>query len=298
MTLRLSALFENKVDDLLMNFYRDRSSSGRRTRQRSRRAVEDTPGTSGISQETRVTRYSANPRASTRASTSRQRECVDGRGTSKERLKIKISLTTGSVSTSSGHGAEVDNRDLEGTSSQVLCDGANDSVGQRTRTRSSTRGLFRDSVSSTSSVATEAPVLKNENGPSRYSTRLRVPPTRLNLNGASVDDHSEDDNEESSEEEEESESSEEEESDVSSDHHHRSNRSGKMPANAKKTAKNSNRKGKQVTKSRRTLRTRTVSLRYDDSCSESEGESQNQQLDVSSRGRVRKKAFKMVDYVN
>ena len=312
MTLRLSALFENKLDELLVNFYRHRSGSGRRTRQRSRRAVENEPGTSGVSSPARrVTpraRPETTPRVSTRVSASRRRDDDEGPSTS-DGLRMKISLTKGSVLSTTGlEDTERGNSSAVGTSTRQQTNHLDDLSSQRARTRSAARTSFRESVSSTSSIVSETPDMTVQNGPSRsrYSTRSRVPPTRLQLNGESADHESEDDDEEEEEEEEEaSEESEDETSEESDSPQHginlRSNRSGKAPMkrtnSSTKSGSGGKGKGKQVVNSKRPVRTR-ASSRYDDSASESDGDSADQQLDVSSRGRVRRKAFKMLDYVN
>ena len=298
MTLRLSALFENKVDELSLNFYRHRTGSGRRTRQRSRRTVVDEPGPSGISSPARRTtprvRPEMVPRVSARASTSRRHDDEEGPSTS-DGLRMKISLsqrsvlsTTGLDHTDRGNGSSV------GTSSR-LQDNHLDLAGQRTRTRSATRASFRESVSSTSSIVSETPDTSTQNGPSRYSTRSRAPPARLKLNGLTADHESEDDDDD---EQEVSEETGDETSEESDSPQRRSNRSGKTPVNSKNSSgKSSRNKGKQIVNSKRSVRTR-ASSRYEDSASESDGDSSNQLLDVSSRGRVRRKAFKMMDYVN
>ena len=305
MTLRLSALFENKVDELLVNFYRHRTGSGRRTRQRSRRAVENEPGTSGVSSPARRptprARPEVVPRASARASTSRRRdgnEDEEGPSTSNDGLRMKISLTTSSVLSTTGLAdTERDNNSSLGTSSRLQANHLDDVSSQRTRTRSAARTSLRESLSSTSSIVSETPDTTTQNGPSRYSTRSRVPPTRLQLNGVGADHESEDDDDEEVSEESGDETSEESDS-PQRGKNFRSNRSGKTPMNRKNSSKkSSNSKGKQVVNSKRSVRTRS-SARYDDSASESDGDSPDEPLDVSSRGRVRKKAFKMLDYVN
>ena len=303
MTLRLSALFENKVDELLLNFYRHRSGSGRRTRQRCRRAVLDEPGTSGLSSPARRTtprvRPEMIPRESARGFTSRRGD--DEEGSSNDGLRMKISLTRGSVVSATAHeGTDRGNTSSLGTSSRLQVNHLDDSSSQRTRTtRSTARTSLRDSVSSTSSIISETPETAAQNGPSRYSTRSRAPPTRLKLNGVSADHDSEDDeDEEESEEETGDETSDEESDSPQRGRSSRSNRSGKAPVTRKSSnSKSSRSKGKEVVDSKRQIRTR-ASSRYDDSASESDGDSLDQPLDISSRGRIRKKAFKMVDYVN
>lgn len=319
MTLRLSALFENKVDELSVNFYRHRSGSGRRTRQRSRRAVEDQPGTSGVSIPTRRATPRARPelvpRMSARASTSRRREDDEGPSTSAngvDGLRMKISLTTRSVVSTTGL-EEVDrsNSRSMGTSSrhQDTTNHLDDLSSQRTRTRSAVRNSFRESLSSASSIVSETTPDNSrnpgaQNGPvSRYSTRSRVPPARLKLNGVADDHESDDDDEEEEEVSEETGEESSEDSENSSPERGknlRSSRSRRSSVNRKTASKRSsgsNSKGKQVVDVKRSVRTRTTS-RYDDSASESDDDHlQNQQLDVSSRGRIRRKASRMVDYV-
>ena len=315
MTLRLSALFENKVEELLVNFYRHRSGSGRRTRQRSRRAVENEPGTSGVSSPARRAapraRPEVTPRVSARVLASRRRDDEEEPSTSNDGLRMKISLTRGSVLSTTGlQDTERGNGSAIGTSTRLQASQLDDLTSQRARTRSAARTSFRESLSSTSSIVSETPDITTQNGPSRtrYSTRSRVPPTRLQLNGADHesedDDDDDDDDDEEEEEEEVSEESEEETSEESDSPQHgknlRSTRSGKAPRNRNNSSTksgNSKGKGKQVVNSKRPVRTR-ASSRYDDSASESDDDSPDQQLDVSSRGRVRRKAFKMVDYVN
>lgn len=318
MTLRLSALFENKVDELSVNFYRHRSGSGRRTRQRSRRAVENQPGTSGVSSHARRATPRARPelvpRMSARASTSRRREDDEGPSTSAngvDGLRMKISLTTRSVVSTTGL-EEVDgsNCGSMGTSSrrQDAANHLDDSCSQRTRTRSAVRNSFRESLSSASSIMSETAPDNSRNAGaqnglvSRYSTRSRVPPARLKLNGVAADHESEDDDDEDEEVSEETGEESSEDSENSSPErgkNSRSSRSRRSSVNRKTASKRSgsNSKGKQVVDVKRSLRTRTTS-RYDDSASESDDDhSQNQQLDVSSRGRIRRKASRMVDYV-
>lgn len=318
MTLRLSALFENKVDELSVNFYRHRSGSGRRTRQRSRRAVEDQPGTSGVSTPTRRatprTRPELVPRMSSRASSSRRREDDEGPSTSAngvDGLRMKISLTTRSVVSTTGL-EEVDRSNSRsiGTSSrhQDTTNHFDDLSSQRTRTRSAARNSFRESLSSASSIVSETTPDNSrnpgaQNGPvSRYSTRSRVPPARLKLNGVAADHESEDDDEEEEVSEETGEESSEDSENSSPERgkNLRSSRSRRSSVNKRTSSKRSsgsNSKGKQVVDVKRSIRTRTTS-RYDDSASESDDDHlQNQQLDVSSRGRIRRKASRMVDYV-
>ena len=299
MTLRLSALFENKVDELSLNFYRHRTGTGRRTRQRSRRTVLDEPGPSGISSPARRTtprvRPEMVPRASARASTSRRHDDEEGPSTS-DGLRMKISLSRGSVLSTSGlEHTDRGSGSSVGTSSR-LQDNHLDSAAQRTRTRSTTRASFRESVSSTSSLVSDTPATSSQNGPFRYSTRSRAPPPRLKLNGLTADHESEDDDED--EEEEEEEVSDETEDETSEESDSSQPRSKKKTVNRKNSSGKSSRdKGKQVVNSKRSVRTR-ASSRYEDSASESDDSSSNQMLDISSRGRVRRKAFKMMDYVN
>jgi hypothetical protein len=305
MTLRLSALFENKLDELSVNFYRHRSGSGRRTRQRCRRAAEDEPGTSDVSSPARRTTPRARPemvpRVSARASTSRRLDDEEEPSSNgSDGLRMKISLTKGSVLSTTGlEDTERGNDSSIGTSNTLQTNHLDESTSQRTRTRSATRTSFRESLSSASSLVSETPDTTTQNGPSRYSTRSRVPPTRLKLNGVNADHESEDDDDGEDEVSEETEDESSEESDSSQRGKNvRSSRSGKTPTNRRNSSKkSSNSRGKQVVNSNRPVRTR-ASSRFDDSASESDGDSPEQTLDVSSRGRVRKKAFKMMDYVN
>lgn len=322
MTLRLSALFENKVDELLVNFYRNRSGSGRRTRQRSRRVVvENEPGTSGVSNPSPPRRAAPRarpeliPRASTRITANRDRYDEGEPSTSTnstDGLRMKISLSRGSVVSTTGledtNGGSSCSRST-GISSRLrgTTNNLDDAGNQRTRTRSTVRTSFRDSLSSSSSMVSEtAPEVAtgSQNGVvPRYSTRSRVPATRLKLNGVTTDHESEDDEEEEEEEEEASEETGEESSEDSESgspqrgRNTRSSRSGKTPVTRKSSSKKSaNSKGKQVVN--RPVRTR-ASSRYDDSASESDDDdTSSQPLDISSRGRIRRRAFKMLDYVN
>lgn len=338
MTIRLSALFENKVDELLLNFYRNRAGSARRTRSRSRQAVEEQPGPSGMSNQRRTVTPRARPelvpRSSTRASNRRNHDGAGPSSGGTESLRMRISLTRGSVLSTTGLG------DVEGIGgSSSRSEGASYSSNssssryragdipeegstQRTRTRS--RTSYGESLNSTSSNTcdTSADTERRQaslNGPStRYSTRSRAPLTRHieEVNGVSESaDHDSEDYEEDSGESDE-ESSEASESGFPQERKTlKSSRSGKAPVSRKAVSKRtSSQKGKRVVRRRRSsvseneepvrssrrsgLRTR-VSRRYDESASESDVDpSVNELLDVSSRGRVRRKASRMMDYVN
>ena len=349
MTIRLSALFQTKVDELLLNFYRDRTGtgSGRRTRLRSRQPAEEQPGPSGLSSSPRraVTprvRPELVPRSSTRTSSRRSND--DGAGPSggeTESLRMRISLSRGSVVSTMGLGdleerggggsrSSGTSHSTSGSSSsrhhrEVASEIPNEESAQRTRSKS--RTSYRGESGPRTDAYDEKPNALNAsslNGPStRYSTRSRGAVARHvdDVNGVSeTADHDSDDYDEEGSGESEEDSGEEssEGSEGGSPQERetvRSSRSGKAPVSRKGAGKKAaSRKGKRVVprararvsesdeparSSRRTGLRNHASTRYVDVASESDDEpSVNELLDVSSRGRVRRKASRMLGYVN
>ena len=349
MTIRLSALFQTKVDELLLNFYRDRTGSGRRTRLRSRQPAEEQPGPSGLSSSPRraVTprvRPELVPRSSTRISSRRGSNNDDGAGPSggeTESLRMRISLSRGSVVSTTGlgdlkerggggGGSSGTSHSTAGSSSsrhqpEVASEIPSEESAQRTRAKS--RTSYRGESGPRTDAYDETPNASNAsslNGPStRYSTRLRGAVARNvdAVNGVSeTADHDSDDYDEEGSAESEEDSGEEssEGSEGGSPQERetvRSSRSGKAPVSRKGAGKKAaSRKGKRVVprararvsesdeparSSRRTGLRNHASTRYVDMASESDDDpSVNELLDVSSRGRVRRKASRMLGYVN
>ena len=227
MTIRLAAMFEDRVDSVLRDWYEAASGGARRTRLRTMRLLESqAPNTNSVSRHR--TSHSGHQAASNAAHYSGVNSGVDSLSARESRTR---SIGTRAPFTSdsehrNGFGHAVTSRTETRTSSRVSSQSRierdNDSVfddtgsGRQTRsTRSSARRelVMRFSASRTQQNRQEESV---SNGPpaSRYSTRRSTSLARgsSSVNGEESDDEGEeedgDEEEEGSDEEEEEEQGE------------------------------------------------------------------------------------------
>lgn len=373
MTIRLAAMFEDRVDSVLRDWYESASGGARRTRLRTMRLLgSQAPDNRGVSRH-RASHSGSQATSSAAAHSS-------GAGSSSDSLSVRESRTrsvaTRAATTSdsdlrNGYGHAVTSRtETRGSSRanpQSRHDRDNDSVfddtGSGRQTRSSARrGLvMRFPASRIQENRQEESV---SNGPltSRYSTRRSTSLAQgsTSVNGEESDEEEEDeegeeeeeegeegseegeeeqgedsedgDEEEQEEDEEEEEDDdddedEEEESDDSAiESRHQTRRKAARPTHrptvtvrtnrsANTSSARSNRRQSNGSSSRRTSETsqRNVNpparrslrrnssarrVRYNENDSDSESDSLgNEVIGVSSRGRVRKPAVRMQDYV-
>ena len=372
MTIRLSAMFEDRVDSVLRDWYESASGGARRTRLRTMRLLgSQAPDSSGD----RVPRHRGS-HSETQAAAAHS----SGVGSSSDSLSARESRTrsmatraavTSDSEQRNGYGHAVTSRTETRGSSRVIPqshhDRDNDNVfddaesGRQTRsTRASARRelVMRFPASRSQDDTQEESV---SNGPltSRYSTRRS---TSLAQESASVNGEGSDEEEEGEEEEEEEEGEEgseqgeeqgdesegeeeeqdeeedededdedeDEESDdsaVESRHQTRrktarpthrptvtvrttkrsantnNTRSDRRKSNAsssRRTSETSQRNVDNPAPSRRSMRRNSSArrVRYNENDSDSESDSLgNEVIGVSSRGRVRKPAIRMQDYV-
>ena len=373
MTIRLSAMFDDRVDSVLRDWYESASGGARRTRLRTIQLLgSQAPDSRGAS------RHRASHSGSQTASSAAAHS--SGAGSSSDSLSARESRTrsvaTRAATTSdsdlrNGYGHAVNSRTETRGSSRVnpRHDRDNDNVFDDTRsgrqTRSSARRelVMRFPASRIQENRQEESV---SNGPltSRYSTRRRASLAQgsTSVNGEESDEEEEDEEgeeeveeeeeegeegseegeeeqgedsedgdeeeqEEDEEDEEEDDEDEEEDSDDSAvESRHQTRRKTARPThrptvtvrtNRSANASNarSNRRQSNSSSSRRTSETtqRTVNpparrslrrnssarrVRYNENDSDSESDSLgNEVIGVSSRGRVRKPAVRMQDYV-
>ena len=224
MTIRLAAMFEDRVDSVLRDWYEAASGGARRTRLRTMRLLESqAPNTNSVSRHR--TSHSGHQAASNAAHYSGVNSGVDSLSARESRTRsigTRASLTSDSEHRN-GFGHAVTSRTETRTSSRVSSQSRierdNDSVfddtgsGRQTRsTRSSARRelVMRFSASRIQQNRQEESV---SNGPpaSRYSTRRSTSLARgsSSVNGEESDDEGEeedgDEEEEGSDEEEEEE---------------------------------------------------------------------------------------------
>ena len=375
MTIRLSAMFEDRVDSVLRDWYESASGGARRTRLRTMRLLgSQAPSSSGSSRH-RVS-HSGNTAASTSAAA-----YLSGAGSSSDSLSTRESRTrsvaTRAATTSdsglrNGNGHAVTSRTETRGSSRVnpqsRHDRDNDNVfddaesGRQTRsTRSSARRelVMRFPASRIQENRQEESV---SNGPitSRYSTRRSTSLAQgsTSVNGEESDDEEEEeedgeeeegseegeeeqgdeseegdeeeqeeeDDEEDDEEDEEDEEEEEESDESAVESRHQTRRKAARPthrptvtmrtkrpvntsnarSNRRKPSASSSRRTSESPQrnanppSRRSLRRNSSArrVRYNENDSDSESDSPgNEVICVSSRGRVRKPAVRMQDYV-
>ena len=222
MTIRLAAMFEDRVDSVLRDWYEAASGGARRTRLRTMRLLESqAPNTNSVSRHR--TSHSGHQAASNAAHYSGVNSGVDSLSARESRTRsigTRASLTSDSEHRN-GFGHAVTSRTETRTSSRVSSQSRierdNDSVfddtgsGRQTRsTRSSARRelVMRFSASRIQQNRQEESV---SNGPpaSRYSTRRSTSLARgsSSVNGEESDDEGEeedgDEEEEGSDEEEE-----------------------------------------------------------------------------------------------
>ncbi|KAL9968709.1 hypothetical protein ACROYT_G020827 [Oculina patagonica] len=373
MTIRLAAMFEDRVDSVLRDWYESASGGARRTRLRTMRLLgSQAPSGSGLPRH-RASHSDTQAASSAVAHSSRAGSSSDALITRESRTRsVATRAATTSVSDQrNGYGHAVTSRTETRGSSRVNPqshhDRDNDNVfddtesGRQTRsTRSSARRelVMRFPASRIQDNGQEESV---SNGPltSRYSTRRSASLARgsTSVNGEESDDEEEveeeeeegeedgeegseegeeqgDDSEEGDEEEqeEEDEEDEDEEEDEDSDDSavesrlqtrrktarptHRPTVTVRTKGSANTSKARSNRRTSSASSSRRTSETsqRNVTpapsrrslrrnssarrVRYNENDSDSESDSLgNEVIGVSSRGRVRKPAIRMQDYV-
>lgn len=377
MTIRLSAMFEDRVDSVLRDWYESASGGARRTRLRTMRLLGSQAPDSRSGSRHRAS-HSGSQAASSAAAHS------SGAGSSSDSLSARESrtrsVTTRAATTSdsdlrNGYGHAVTSRtETRGSSRanpQSSHDRDNDNVfdetGSGRQTRSSARRelVMRFPASRIQENRQEESV---SNGPltSRYSTRRRTSLVQgsTSVNGEESDEEEEDEegeeeeeegeegseegeeeeeeeqgedsedgdeeeqeeDEEDEEEDDEEEEEEEESDDSTVESHHQTRRKTARPTHrptvtvrtnrsANTSNARSNRRQSNVSSSRRTSETsqrnenpparrslrRNSSarrVRYNENDSDSESDSLgNEVMRVSSRGRVRKPAVRMQDYV-
>ena len=370
MTIRLSAMFEDRVDSVLRDWYESASGGARRTRLRTMRLLESqAPESNGVSRQRMP--YSGNQAASVIASSSgvRSNSVSLNARESRTRTAATRAATTSETDQRNGHRHSVrtETRGSSRTNPQPRHDRDSDNVFDETElsvterpirsTRSTARRelVMRFPASRIRQSSHEEGV---SNGPltSRYSTRRSV---SLAQSSASVNDEESDDEEEDEEGEEEQEGSDEEEEeeqgddsegdadeeeeeededdeeeeeeesdDSTEDSRHQTRRKAARPTHrptvtvrADRSANTSTRSKNSKPSARNTRRTSDTSqrnananpaparrslrrnssarrVRYNENDSDSESDSvSNEVIAVSSRGRVRKPAIRMQDYV-
>lgn len=369
MTIRLSAMFEDRVDSVLRDWYESASGGARRTRLRTMRLLESqAPSDSGVS------RQRMPPSGSHAASSAVSSSSV---GSSSDSLNTRDNRTR-SVATRAAATSELDHRNGYGHSTRTETRGSsranpqsrherdNDNVfddagslggGRSTRsTRSSARReLVMRFPASRIQQGTHEEAVSNGPVTSRYVTRRSSSLAQSSINEEESDEEEEeeeeeeegeegeegsedgeeqgDDSEEEGDEDEEDEEEddddddEDESEDSADDSRHQTRRKAARPTHrptvtvrTKRSAANtnttsSNRSKQNSRSSRRTSETsqrndnapsrrslrRNSSVRrvrYNENDSDSESDSVgNEVIGVSSRGRVRKPAIRMQDYV-
>lgn len=375
MTIRLSAMFEDRVDSVLRDWYDSASGGARRTRLRTMRLLGSQPSSSGMSRH-RASHSASQASSSAAAHSSGAGASSDSLSTRESRTRSMATraATTSDSAQRNGYGHTVTSRTETRGSSRVnphsRHDRDNDNVfddtesGRQTRsTRSSARRelVMRFPASRIQENRQEESV---SNGPltSRYSTRRSTSLAQgsTSMNGEESDDEEEeeeeegeeeegeegseegeeeeqgDDSEEGDEEEQEEEDEEDEEEDDEDEEEEsddsavesrlqtrrkaarpthrptvtvRTNRSAntsKARSNRRTSSASSSRRTSESSQrnvnppSRRSLRRNSSArrVRYNENDSDSESDSLgNEVIGVSSRGRVRKPAIRMQDYV-
>lgn len=373
MTIRLSAMFEDRVDSVLRDWYESASGGARRTRLRTMRLLgSQAPDSRGVSRH-RASHSGSQATSSATAHSS-------GAGSSSDSLSVRESRTrsvaTRAATTSdsdlrNGYGHAVTSRtETRGSSRanlQSRHDRDNDSVfddtGSGRQTRSSARrGLVMRFPTSRIQENRQEESVSNGPLPSRYSTRRSASLAQgsTSVNGEESDEEEEDEEgeeeeeegeegseeggeeqgedsedgdeeeqeEDEEEDEEEDDEDEEEESDDSAieESRHQTRRKTARPThrptvtvrtnrpantgNARSNRHQSNGSSSRRTSetsqrnvnppARRSLRRNSSArrVRYNENDSDSESDSLgNEVIGVSSRGRVRKPAVRMQDYV-
>ena len=367
MTIRLSAMFEDRVDSVLRDWYESASGGARRTRLRTMRLLgSQAPDTRGVSRH-RASHSGSQAASSAAAHSSGAGSSSDSLGTRENRTRSVATraATTSDSDLRNGYGHAVTSRtETRGSSRanpQSRHDRDNDNVfddtGSGRQTRSSARRelVMRFPASRIQENRQEESV---SNGPltSRYSTRrsTSLAQESASVNGEESDEDEEDEEEEEEgeegseegeeeqgedseegdeeeqeeeDEEEDDEDEEEEESDDSTvESRHQTRRKTARPthrptvtvrtnrsantSNARSNRRQSNGSSSRRTSetsqrnanppARRSLRRNSSArrVRYNENDSDSESDSLgNEVIGVSSRGRVRKPAVRMQDYV-
>lgn len=372
MTIRLSAMFEDRVDSVLRDWYESASGGARRTRLRTMRLLESqAPESNGVSRQRMP--HSGNQAASVVASSSgvRSNSVSLNARESRTRTAATRAATTSETDQRNGHRHSVrtETRGSSRTNPQPRHDRDSDNVFDETELSVSERPIRSTRSTARRELVMRFPASRIRqssqeegvsNGPltSRYSTRRSV---SLAQSSASVNDEESDDeeeeedeegeeeqegsdeeeeeeqgddsegdeDEEEEEEDEDDEEEEEEESDDSTeDSRHQTRRKAARPTHrptvtvrADRSANTSTRSKNSKPSARNTRRTSDTSqrnananpaparrslrrnssarrVRYNENDSDSESDSvSNEVIAVSSRGRVRKPAIRMQDYV-
>lgn len=367
MTIRLSAMFEDRIDNVLSDWYESESGGARRTRLRTIRLLEShAPGSSGVPRQ-RMPRSGSQTNTASSSDVGSNSDSLNTRETRTRSIATRAAITAQSEQTNGHLSERTETRGNVRAISQSRNQQNNDNTfeetdvlasGRPTRsTRSSARRelVMRFPASRIRQSSQEEAVA---NGPSvsRYSTRRSA---SLAQRTASVNDEeseeeeeeegeeeeeigeeeqggsdeedeeqggdSEGDEDEEEDDEEEEEDEEEETDDSTEDSRHqtrrktarpthrptvalrtkrasttnaRSNRANSSTSSARRTSETSQRNA--IAPARRSLRRNSAArrVRYNENDSDSESDSVNNEIiGVSSRGRVRKPAIRMQDYV-
>ena len=370
MTIRLSAMFEDRIDNVLSDWYESESGGARRTRLRTIRLLEShAPGSSGVPRQ-RMPRSGSHTNTASSSDVGSNSDSLNTRETRTRSIATRAAITAQSEQTNGHHSERTETRGNVRAISQSRNQQNNDNTFEETdvlasgrpsrSTRSSARRelVMRFPASRIRQSSQEEAVA---NGPSvsRYSTRRSA---SLAQRTASVNDEeseeeeeeeegeeeeeeeigeeeqggsdeedeeqggdSEGDEDEEEDDEEEEEDEEEETDDSTEDSRHqtrrktarpthrptvalrtkrasttnaRSNRANSSTSSARRTSETSQRNA--IAPARRSLRRNSAArrVRYNENDSDSESDSVNNEIiGVSSRGRVRKPAIRMQDYV-
>lgn len=371
MTIRLSAMFEDRVDSVLRDWYESASGGARRTRLRTMRLLEShAPISSGASRQRM-------PHSDDHATSSNSRASSSGLGPSFEAVNTRENRTR-SLATRAATTSELDQRNGQRYPSRTETRSSSRANSQSRHERDDDNVFDNDGLSgsgrstrSTRSSARRELVMRIptsriqqsieeeavSNGPvtSRYATRrtssLAQSSTSVNEEESDEDeceeegeddeddeegeeqgDDSEEEGDEDEEEEDDEDEDEEEESEDSADESRpqtrrkaarpthrptvtvRTNRSAAKTSNtrtsrSKPSASSTQRRTSETSETshrndnapcRRSLRRNSSvrRVRYNENDSDSESDSAgNEIIGVSSRGRIRKPAIRMQDYV-
>lgn len=368
MTIRLSAMFEDRIDNVLSDWYESESGGARRTRLRTIRLLEShAPGSSGVPRQ-RMARSGSQTNTASSSDVGSNSDSLNTRETRTRSVATRAAITTQSEQTN-GHRHHSERPETRGNVraiSQSRNQQNNDNSFEETEvltsgrpTRSTRSSARRELVmrfpASRIRQSSQEETVANGPSTSRYSTRRSASLAQRN---ASVNDEESEEEEEEGEEEEEigeeeqggseeedeeqggdsegdedeeeddeeEEEDEEEESDDSTeDSRHqtrrktarpthrptvalrtkrasttnaRSNRANSSTSSARRTSETS--QPNAIAPARRSLRRNSAArrVRYNENDSDSESDSVNNEIiGVSSRGRVRKPAIRMQDYV-
>ena len=369
MTIRLSAMFEDRIDNVLSDWYESESGGARRTRLRTIRLLEShAPGSSGVPRQ-RMARSGSQTNTASSSDVGSNSDSLNTRETRTRSVATRAAITTQSEQTN-GHRHHSERPETRGNVraiSQSRNQQNNDNSFEETEvltsgrpTRSTRSSARRELVmrfpASRIRQSSQEETVANGPSTSRYSTRRSASLAQRNASvndeeseeeeeeegeeeeeigeeeqgGSEEEDEeqggdSEGDEDEEEDDEEEEEDEEEESDDSTEDSRHqtrrktarpthrptvalrtkrasttnaRSSRANSSTSSARRTSETS--QPNAIAPARRSLRRNSAArrVRYNENDSDSESDSVNNEIiGVSSRGRVRKPAIRMQDYV-